>query len=61
MPAIKQPADQHFEKLFSEIAFPPFGLTMSIDHPPVHRDLCELTHLNLYKYRAWDVYLKLPV
>jgi hypothetical protein len=50
------------QHLFSEIAFPPFGLILSIDHPPVHRDLCELTQLNQYKYRAWDVvYLKLPV
>jgi hypothetical protein len=50
------------QHLFSEIAFPPFGLIMSIDHPPVHPDLCEITHLNHWKYRTWDVvYLKLPV
>jgi hypothetical protein len=50
------------QNLFSEIAFPPFGLIMSINSPPVHSDLCELTHLNQYKYRQWDVvYLKLPV
>jgi hypothetical protein len=48
--------------LFSEIAFPPFGLIMSINSPPVHTDLCEITHLNQYSYRQWDVvYLKLPV
>lgn len=48
--------------LFAEIAFPPFGLVMTIDCPPVHPRLCEITHLNQFKYRAWDiVYLNLPV
>ncbi|MDP2411178.1 MAG: hypothetical protein Q8M26_12955 [Pseudolabrys sp.] len=43
---------QHF---FSEIAFPPFGLIMSIDHPPVHDKLCEITHLKEFSYKAWDI------
>ena len=50
------------QHLFAEIAFPPFGLIMSIDAPPVHRGLCEITHLNQYRYKTWDiVYLKLLV
>ena len=50
------------QNLFSEIAFPPFGLIMSVDSPPVNAELCEITQLNQYTYRQWDaVYLKLPV
>jgi hypothetical protein len=50
------------QHLFSEIAFPPFGLVMTVDCPPVHPELCEITHLNQFNYRARDViYLKLPV
>jgi len=48
--------------LFAEIAFPPFGLIMSIDRPPIHQDLCNITRLSQYKFKTWDiVYLKLPV
>jgi hypothetical protein len=48
--------------VFAEIAFPPFGLIMSLDGPPIHPDLCDITHLNQYKFRTWEiVYLKLPV
>lgn len=50
------------QHLFSEIAFPPFGLIMSVNSPPVNAELCELTHLTQYNYRQWDVlFLKLPV
>jgi hypothetical protein len=50
------------EHLFAEIAFPPFGLIMSIDRRPIRPDLCDIPHLNQYKFRTWDiVYLKLPV
>jgi hypothetical protein len=49
--------------VFSEIAFPPFGLIMSVDgHAPIDQRLCNITHLHAYDYRAWDiVYLSLPV
>jgi hypothetical protein len=49
--------------LFSEIAFPPFGLVMSVDgHPPTDQRLCNVTHLHQYGYRSWDVvFLRLPV
>jgi hypothetical protein len=50
------------EHMFAEIAFPPFGLIMSIDRPPIDSQLCEITHLNEYSYMTRDiVYLKLPV
>jgi hypothetical protein len=57
---IKGSAKQH---VFSEIAFPPFGLIMSVDgHPPADHQLCEVTNLSRYGYRAWDiVYLQMPV
>lgn len=48
--------------VFSEIAFPPFGLILSIDRPPIDRRLCELTHLAEHRFSTKrDVYLKLPV
>jgi hypothetical protein len=48
--------------VFAEIAFPPFGLILSIDRPPIDTRLCEITHLNEYSYTVSDiVYLKLPV
>jgi hypothetical protein len=49
--------------VFSEIAFPPFGLIMSVDgHRPIDHRLCNITHLHEYEYRAWDiVYLRMPV
>jgi len=49
--------------VFSEIAFPPFGLIMSdAAHSPINRCLCDITHLREYDYHAWDiVYLLLPV
>jgi hypothetical protein len=50
------------DHLFAEIAYPPFGLIMSTDRPPIHRDLCNISHLNQYRFREWDIiYLKLPV
>lgn len=51
------------QHLFSEIAFPPFGLIMSVQgHPPIEQRLCDITHLDNYSYSAWDVlYLQLPV
>jgi hypothetical protein len=57
---IKGPGRQH---VFSEIAFPPFGFIMSVDgHPPIDHRLCNVTWLNQYSYRAWDiVYLQMPV
>jgi hypothetical protein len=49
--------------VFAEIAFPPFGLIMSVDGDrPIDRRLCNITRLCEYGYRAWDiVYLKMPV
>jgi hypothetical protein len=48
--------------VFSEIAFPPFGLIMSIGHPPIDARLCNITHFAQYAYKTWDVvYMKLPV
>jgi hypothetical protein len=48
--------------VFSEIAFPPFGLIMTFDANPIQNDLCDLTHFGQSTYRTWDiVYLKLPV
>jgi hypothetical protein len=49
--------------VFSEIAFPPFGLIMSVDGDrPVDPRLCNITRLSEYTYRAWDiVYLQMPV
>lgn len=57
---VKGPNKQH---LFSEIAFPPFGLVMSInDRPPIDHRLCNISKLNEYSYRAWDIiYLQMPV
>jgi hypothetical protein len=54
---------QNKQHVFSEIAFPPFGLIMNVDgHPPVDHRLCNIANLSEYPYRAWDiVYLKLPV
>lgn len=51
------------QHLFSEIAFPPFGLIMSVDgHPPIDHRLCNITHLSQYGYRAWDIiYMQMPV
>jgi hypothetical protein len=50
------------QALFSEIAFPPFGLILSFDAVPVEQNLCNLTYFNLYGVNAWEVeYLKLPV
>ena len=49
--------------LFSEVAFPPFGLVMSLDgHPPIDQRLCDITHLSQYNYRDWDIiYMQMPV
>ena len=49
--------------LFSEIAFPPFGLIMSVDgQPPIDHKVCNITNLSQYGYRAWDIiYLQMPV
>jgi len=50
------------ERVFAEIAFPPFGLIMSLGRAPIHPNLCDITHLNQYRFQKWDiVYLKLPV
>jgi hypothetical protein len=57
---VKGAGKQH---VFSEIAFPPFGLIMSVDgHPPIDHRLCNITNLSQYGYRAWEiVYLQMPV
>lgn len=48
--------------IFSEIAFPPFGLILSFKREPVHQGLCNIDHFGLAKFNTWDVvYLKLPV
>jgi len=48
--------------VFSEIAFPPFGLIMSLKGPPLNEELCNLTHFCERPFNAWDVvFLKLPV
>ena len=50
------------ENVFSEIAFPPFGLIMSFDAYPVDDKLCNLTYFNQYGISSWGIeYLKLPV
>jgi hypothetical protein len=50
------------QNVFSEIAFPPFGLIMSFDAYPVGDKLLNLTHFNQYGINAWEIeYLKLPV
>lgn len=49
-------------QVFSEIAFPPFGLIMSFSEKPVHTDLCNIDHFGLETFNTWDVFfLKLPV
>jgi hypothetical protein len=48
--------------VFSEIAFPPFGLVMTFGADPIRSDHCDLTHLGHSTYRTWDIlYLKMPV
>jgi len=48
--------------VFSEIAFPPFGLIMTFKDQSVQRELCDITHFGYASYRTWDTYfLKLPV
>jgi hypothetical protein len=48
--------------IFSEIAFPPFGLILSFKESPVREGLCNIDHFGLSKINTWDVvYLKLPV
>ncbi len=48
--------------VFSEIAFPPFGLIMSFKAEPVHKGLCDITHFGHSSINTWDVvFLKLPV
>jgi len=48
--------------VFSEIAFPPFGLIMSFKAEPVRRELCNLSHFGHSIINTWDVvWLKLPV
>jgi hypothetical protein len=50
------------QDVFSEIAFPPFGLILSFNAMPVEQNLCNLTYFNLYGINTWEVeYLKLPV
>jgi hypothetical protein len=60
---LKGPGQQYQQYLFSEIAFPPFGLIMSVGgHPPIDHRLCNITHFGEFSYRTWDiVYMKLPV
>src|SRR5262249_17825401 len=43
------------QDLFSEIAFPPFGLILSFDAVPLEQNLCTLTYFNLYGANAWQV------
>lgn len=48
--------------LFSEIAFPPFGFMMSVDHPPVDARLFGLDHFSEFSFHDRAIaYLKLPV
>jgi hypothetical protein len=50
------------EYVFSEIAFPPFGVIMSFNAEPVKAELCNLTHFHLSDIDRWDIeYLKMPV
>jgi hypothetical protein len=49
-------------QIFSEIAFPPFGLIMSFNAKPVHRELTDISHLGDATFNEWDIcWLKLPV
>lgn len=49
--------------VISEIAFPPFGLIMSVDSDrSIDRRLCNITHFGNYGYRTWEImWLLLPV
>lgn len=48
-------------KLFSEIAFPPFGYVLSIDSDPPDKRLYEITHFSHYCYNEFKVMnLQLP-
>lgn len=48
--------------VFSEIAFPPFGLIMSFKAEPLYRDLCNLSCFGYSSINNWDViWLRLPV
>jgi hypothetical protein len=48
--------------VFSEIAFPPFGLIMSFRPEPMHQELCNLSHFSYSTINTWEVaWLKLPV
>ena len=39
--------------VFSEIAFPPFGLIMSLNGPPLNKELYNLTHFRERPFNAW--------
>lgn len=49
-------------QIFSEIAFPPFGIIMSFNAKPVAVELCNITHFAQLKINMWDIFhMKLPV
>jgi hypothetical protein len=49
-------------RIFSEIAFPPFGYVMCIDSPPPDIRLVDISHFANYGYNEWmDVPLQLPI
>jgi hypothetical protein len=49
------------EYVFSEIAFPPFGLIMSFRAEPVKEELCNLTHFHLSTIDTWDCHATIRV
>lgn len=49
-------------RLFSEVAFPPFGYVLSINSPPPDGRLTDISYFANYKYNEWkDIPLKLPI
>lgn len=49
-------------KIFSEIAYPPFGYVMCLDSPPPDPRLIDISFFANYGYNEWaDVPLRLPI
>lgn len=49
-------------QVFSEISFPPIGYIMTIDSPPPHKGLTEISSFANYGYNAWrNIPIKMDV
>ncbi len=47
---------------YTEMAFFPFGFVLTIDSPPPHKDLVNITNFKTYNYSHWgDIELQLPI